>query len=395
VRSVRLPRPLALLVALPLVLAVGLALLPYAGARFYRFDATTPFTGAQWHNPYAGLDTAAGRWRQANFHAHSRAWGGLTHGGGTPDAVLAHYRTMGYDIAALSNYFAPLPAPPGDSTFVPAYEHGLNVRKTHRLVLGARTVDWFDFPLGQSVHQKQQVLSRLRESGALVALTHPALRDGHTAADVRTLADYDLIEVLNHFVTSDAVWDAALTAGRLAWLIANDDGHDAAKPWEMGVAWTMLFTASTHAESTYAALRTGRSYGVRGSGGHADLALTEVAMVADTLGVRYRGGAATVRVIGDGGRLIASIASTGTAQVPLPAWTHYARVVIEGPTTALWLNPVVRWDGQTLPVTVARVDLRRTWAYRGLLAIACAAIVARWRPARRRLPVRESGPVAA
>jgi hypothetical protein len=374
-------RRLGAVLLLPCMLMLG----PYVTACFYEFDASTPFAGQQWYNPYATLDAQAGRWRQTNFHAHSQAWGGLTDGRSTTSAMHARYRAMGYDVAALSNYHAPEPVAPHDSTAVSAYEHGWNVFKTHQLVIGARRVVWLDFPLGAWMHQKQQLLSALRGSGALVALVHPALRNGHTIEDMRVLADYDVIEVLNHFITSDSLWDAALTAGRLPWIIAGDDAHDANGHGETGVAWTMLFTSSTHAESTYAALRTGRSYGVRGHGGKADLSLAGVAMRGDTLVVHHHGAPAVLRVIGDGGREIAVQRSTGSANVPLPAWAHYARVVLTSDSSAIWLNPVVRWDGRALPVASARLDVRRTFAYRTLLLLCALSVASRLSPARRRI----------
>jgi hypothetical protein len=371
-----------------ITMVVGGAVLgPYVLSSFYQFDAATPFSGAHWFNPYEGVDANNGTWRQANFHAHSVAWGGVTDGRSKPAALLARYRAMGYGIAALSNYHAPHTVAADDSTAVSAYEHGWNVFKTHQLVIGARRVVWLDFPLGGWVHQKQQLLSTLKESGAVVALAHPALRGGHTAADMRVLADYDVIEVLNHFVTSDSLWDVALTAGRLSWILAGDDSHDAEGTGETGVAWTMLLTNSTHAESTYTALRTGRSYGVRGYGGRADLSLDRVTMRGDTLEVSHRGARAAVRVIGDGGRVIDRVMSAGTVHVRIPQWAHYARVVIESDGSALWLNPVVRWDGRALPVASARLDVRRTVAYRGLLAMCAAAVLWRLGPVRRRRAV--------
>jgi hypothetical protein len=394
-RRTRWWRGLAAVCGAPLVVVLGVAVLPYLGTTFHQFDAALPFTGPHWFNPYANLPDTLGRWRQANFHAHSVAWGGVTDGHSTPTALLSRYRAMGYDVAALSNYHAPMPAPPGDSTFVSAYEHGWNVRKTHRLVLGAQRVVWRDHAFGGTVHQKQQLLSSLRASGAVVALAHPELRGGHTVSDVRLLADYDLIEVLNHFVTSDTLWDAALTAGRLPWILAGDDSHDAEGHGETGVAWTMLFTSSTHAESTYAALRTGRSYGVRGHGGRADLALVGVTMHGDTLHLLHRGAPAQLQIVGDSGRVIATMPTVGQARVVIPPWAHYARAVLTSETSALWLNPVVRWDGRALPVASAPVDVRRTLAYRTLLLLCALSVAWRLSPAQRRRRVAEPAGDAA
>jgi len=82
---------------------LGIAVAPYAMCPVYRFPAPAPFSGAAFYNPYADAPPGSA-WRTANFHAHGRAWGGLTEGRQTDSAVVAKYRALGYDIAGVSDY---------------------------------------------------------------------------------------------------------------------------------------------------------------------------------------------------------------------------------------------------------------------------------------------------
>ena len=136
VRATARSRALMILRGTGVMLALVLlaAALPSLAVPVYRFPAPAPFAGAQWHNPYAGMDAAL-PWRTVNLHAHSAAWGGVTHGAGTPDEVRNAYRRLGYDAVAVSNYHRVDTAPGAGALAV--YEHGMNVPKAHVLVLGA------------------------------------------------------------------------------------------------------------------------------------------------------------------------------------------------------------------------------------------------------------------
>ncbi len=124
---------------LVLVVLIGL---PYACSPVYRFPEPAPFAGTQFYNPYAGL---RGAWKRVNLHAHGTAWGGLTNGQQASEDVVRTYRALGYDLAGVSNYHA-IAAHDGVDT-LPLYEHGYNISKRHQLAIGARRVEWLDFPL--------------------------------------------------------------------------------------------------------------------------------------------------------------------------------------------------------------------------------------------------------
>ena len=78
-----------------------LILFLYSGTTFFDFAETKPFSGTNIYNPYESLPAQA---YKANFHAHSKAWGGITHGSDTDQKVIDAYINKGYDLACLSNY---------------------------------------------------------------------------------------------------------------------------------------------------------------------------------------------------------------------------------------------------------------------------------------------------
>jgi 1-acyl-sn-glycerol-3-phosphate acyltransferase len=373
---------------------LGIAAL-YVACPFYLEPDTQPFRGARWYNPYADINVRDGRWHDANFHAHAVAWGGITNGRQASREVAARYRMLGYDIVGISDYHvSPARQPRG---VFPVYEHGWNIQKAHRLVLGAGPVSYLDYPLGQNRHQRQHVLDRLRANAPLIAVAHPRLRRGHPAEVLPRLAGYDLMEVFNHFTPpADAEWDAALSAGHPIWLLANDDSHDVDASGETGVSRTRVFSRDASPASVIEALRAGRAYGVHGPSGARALMLLSQRISGDTFEIRVRGPLRAVRIVGTNGVVRAEhvvTRATPMSEVVLRWAAHqddtYLRAVAIGDDGALlYTNPVIRWNGLALPHAVAQIDRPRTMLWRASWAIALFWVVAfastgrqaTWRP---------------
>jgi 1-acyl-sn-glycerol-3-phosphate acyltransferase len=364
-----------------LALLVGVSLL-YAQTPMYEFAPRTPFQGRQWYNPYADLGTGDRRWYRANLHAHSTAWGRMTAGRNAPADVVARYRALGTEIIGVSNYHAATER--REAGTFPVYEHGWNVRKAHRLALGATAVDWFDYPLGATRHQQQHLIDRVHASAALVALAHPALRNGYSPDDLRRLANYELLEVLNHFLPpADSAWDAALSGGRPVWLLAGDDSHDIAGTGETGTNYTQVLATGRTDGDVIDALRAGRTVGVRALRHQGTLELVQLGMRGDTLQFTVRGHLHAVRVIGQGGALRAHWMRMGdpsdtvmTLQAIAAARDGYLRVVAEGPAQWLYTNPVVRWNGTSFADGLAVPHGPRTALYRATWVVAYAWLTA-------------------
>jgi Protein of unknown function (DUF3108) len=348
----RLPRHIAFRALASLrgvaIVALSVLLLPYVFVPVYMFHSPTPFSGATLYNPYGDIGAT---WQRANFHAHSRAWAGLTSGTQSPDEVRAAYLARQYDIIGISNYHQ-LTRARGDSTFLPIYEHGFSIRKSHQLIIGARQIVGLDFPLWQTSQAKQYILARLRDSAALTAIVHPYLRTGYTMAQLPLLSGYDLLEVRSHWADASAWWDAVLSTGNPIWAIGNDDMHDITKPREMGVVWTEVNASSAEPAAVISALRRGHMYVVAGSLVDSLAKLESVVVRGDTITTRFDRVVDSARVLVDGGLVRATRAGVREIAYVLSPMDHYARVVARSAGSTLILNPVIRSAGQPVPFTV-------------------------------------------
>ncbi len=329
--------------------ALSVLVLPYVVVPMYATHEPTPFAGATLFNPYAA---SGPRWQRANFHAHSRAWGGLTSGRQAPAEVRGAYRALGYDVIGLSNYHQ-IARVAGDSNFVPVYEHGFSIRKTHQLVIGAREIVGMDFPLWQTTSARQYLLHRLRDTAALTAIVHPYMRLGYDTTELATLGGFDLLEVRSHWNDASAWWDAVLTAGNPVWAIGNDDSHDVTRPKEIGVVWTMVNAPTARANDIIAAMRRGNMYVVSVAPGTIAPQLESQILLGDTLVVRFTQPMQQIRVISDSGAVRAETKGLAEIRHPIASSDHYARVVGTTASATIYLNPVVRVDGTPAPWAAA------------------------------------------
>ncbi len=348
-----------------------IAALPYFFSPIYSFPAPQPFAGPDIWNPYDGVDST---WLLANLHAHGASWAGLTNGQQSDDAVVQAYKQHGYDVAVISDYQR-IAAFDGVPT-LPAYEHGYNVTKTHQLVLGARDVEWLDFPLLQWTSQKQFVIDRLKAKADLVALVHPSARRAYTEDDLQHLTNYRLFEVVNGRFPADELWDAALSSGHFASAIGDDDTHDVSDPHRMAVAWTMIDAASTGTAALVDALARGHSYAVSATSGTStrnDAVLSGVDVAGGRLTVSIAGPPATFTFIRQNGDIRKTVDGATSAWYDIAPDDAYVRTEIRTPNILMYLNPVVRYDGTHLPAFSPRVDVGATWLVRLALAVACVA----------------------
>ena len=367
------------LVRLTLVVAV-LVLLPYAWAPVYDFPTPAPFSGSQFLNPYAA---APGHWKRANFHAHGRAWFGLTSGAQPSSEVVQHYHQLGYDVAGISDYqhiaaFNGVNSPP-------VYEHGFNIGKSHQLAIGAHAVEWFDLPLWQSHSNQQYIIDRVRAKTDLVTLNHPNTRDAYDEETVRTLTGFDLIEVANGPFTDESAWDAALSSGRPVWSVGNDDTHDIEDTRRTAAAWTMIDAPTTDIGDIVDALRDGRSYTVLRTGaiGAANgTRLSSLDVNGHTMTVTIDGAPSTLSFIGADGAVRHVERDATTASYSFTDADPYVRVVVTTPQAMLFLNPVIRWDGSHLPRPVATVNASLTWTQRGAAVLLLGMLLLKLWPRR-------------
>lgn len=358
-----------------LLTLVALLLLPYARSAVYRFPPPTTFAGNQFYNPYADLKPD---WQRANFHAHGRAWSGMTSGAQTNEDVVKEYHALGYAVAGISNYqHISRPEP----TSIPIYEHGYNLGKRHQLAIGARRVEWFDFPFLQSTHHQQLVLDLVGKTAELVAIAHPSIRTAYSAADLKQLTGYQLLEVVNGPFADDWPWDMALSSGHPVWGLANDDSHDVTEVRRRAMAWNMVNASTTSEADIIAALRGGHFYAVMRLDEKPAADLTSIAAIEfkdGTLTLRCTGALPDAfEFFGQDGIIKKTVRDSLTASYTFRESDSYVRALIWTPRHAFYLNPILRWDGARLPAPAARIDQLATWLLRlSLVAVGALAAVA-------------------
>ncbi len=229
----------------------------------YKFPEAVSFTGDKFYNPYKDYDNT--HYYRANFHGHSRLGGGLTNGrANSEEDVFKAYRDLEYGFATVSNYHHITSKPPYyDFPYVPAQEYGINIFKTHLLLIGTKRKEYFDQPLWQGADTIQYRINRVKPYNEIVTLAHPAFVNGIEVDYMAQITGYDLMEVVNTFAHSVSHWDKALSSGRPAFLLASDDTHNVFRNTDIGRNITMIpLNPDTEADKLYDTLKSGAAYAV-------------------------------------------------------------------------------------------------------------------------------------
>ena len=354
----------------------------YAIAPVYQFPEYKSFAGDKIYNPYRDTDSSV--WKKGNFQVQSRVWGGITDGRtNSNEAIQTIYGLLGYDIIVTSDYMKINRFGEDEPGYIPTYEHGYGIRKTHQVCIGSEKVNWVDYPFYTNKHHKQHILNILRKNNQIVAIAHPSLRGGHTLEDMRILTNYDLIEVLNELKSSIEHWDAALSSGHRAFILSNDDAHDIFDPSEVGRKCTFVNAPSGRGPEVIQALKRGRAYGmdigytpgsdfVERAEIHKYLPqLDWVRVVKDTLLVKVSKKAKLISFIGQNGIIKSTVADTNQAMYKItPSDTYIRTEIAYNDRTIMYLNPVFRYSGAApADPEMPTIDQSKTWVQRGVALI--------------------------
>ena len=310
---------------------------------FYK-EKNTPFSGGYLYNPYKDYSKKT---LKANFHAHSKAWLNLTNGAQAPDEIYRHYKNSGYDIISLSNYMK-ISRDMTSPDYIPVYEKGINIRKSHQLVIDSKKVTLPEFSLFQNYHTQQQVLNKLRLNGGLIALAHPDLMKGYKEEDMKYLKGYDFIEVLNNYKTSLNIWDAALSSGNPAWILADDDCHDINRPGCSFNNWTRIGTSVQAKGEILNALERGCHYGVRNPDHNETNFLDSCVVKNNDLRVYFREKTDRIAFISDNGAVRKEVFNETFAIYKIEQTDSYVRVEAKTGDELIYLNPIIRYNGYQL-----------------------------------------------
>ncbi len=326
--SVKLLLSLVLLVLL-------IAAFCYAQTTVFRFPVIPVFSGGQIYNPYQNW---GGNTINSNFHAHTKAYGGVTDGQDGLQELKEYYYSQGIGSPGISNYFSCT-----DSEPIRIYEHGMSVHKAHKLAINPDREVYFDYPFYQNTSQKQDIVNRIRKQNGLVVIAHPNMRKGHTEEDMQKIVGYHFTEIRSYHANAQKEWDAALASGKLSWLMANDDAHGIKKQ-PPGKFYNVVMADSVG--GILESMLAGKHYGAEKFKDTVDIALQHIQVANDTVFFDFGANTKYTVAILDGVKK--DTIQGGIGSYVFPKESGYVRFVAESDQAKLFTNPLVRNDGKGL-----------------------------------------------
>jgi hypothetical protein len=239
-----------------------LAVNQYLFCSSFSFNDPVPFAGNKLYNPYENANSSY--WKKCNFHAHSNAWNGVTNGHGSPEDVRKAYDSLGYDLSLVTDYQRIDKSAKGNPDYIPAYEHGYNISKSHQMIIGDPKITWADYMFPQTRSNKQRLLNLIsRDPESLVIINHPESRHAYTKEDMKYLTNYNCIELLSMFGGALPEWDAALSAGKPVFLMASDATHNVFNKHSIGRYCTWVNADTVNIKKVIGAMKKGCSYAMK------------------------------------------------------------------------------------------------------------------------------------
>lgn len=339
---------------------------------FYK-EKNIPFSGDYFYNPYNDFSQNT---LKANFHTHSKENKRKDQNVHSARNVYDHYKNQGYDIISLSNYQM-ISTDTTTNNYIPVYEHGYNIFKSHQLVLNSTKVTYFDFSLLQNYDTQQQVINKLRLKGGLIALAHPGLFGAYNEKTMKYLKGYDFIEVLNNYNVSESVWDAALTSGYPAWILADDDCHDISRPNLSFNNWTRIGAKGQSNEEIILSLKKGCHYGVRNLNHTEENYLDSCIVAENEISVYFQTKADKITFVSDNGLIRKEFINVASAVYNISQQDSYVRIEAQNGDQLIYLNPIIRYNGYQLTYNngFALINTTATFLFRILVILYSVSIL--------------------
>ena len=357
-------RILLKLVGSLILFVLFVASLFYINTTIYNFPEPKAFLGEKIFNPYENLPDSSYR---ANFHAHTVAWKSVTNGHNSEQDVFEEYTKRGYDIAGISNYHKiSTYGKQFTDLYVPVYEHGYNIFKSHYLAINSPKVSYFDYPLYQLTSHKQKIIENIKANGAMIAMAHPKFAGGRYFSDMQHLVGYEFTEVLNHYRVSEEHWDAALSAGRLTWIMGDDDTHDLVKEPTFRI-WNIIYSNERHPDSVMQSMRRGQNYAIWSHNGLCDNSLESCSVDSSEVSFCLSEKADSIVLKGQNGKVLKKVMDSYAISYPMRDEDTYVRMVAYNVNSHLYTNPIIRMNGNTVPLNSnvkAEENFIKTWLFR-------------------------------
>lgn len=183
---------------------------------------------------------------------------------------------------------------------------------------------------------------------------------------MKYLKGYNMIEVFNHFGDSSRIWDAALSSGYPAWIIADDDCHNIDEPSQVIYGWTRISSYARTREAVLDALKKGCEYGVRNRSHQEINFLDSCIVTGNIIKVYFKSVADRITFVADNGSIRKEFKNAAHAEYTISEHDSYVRVEAETGPELIYLNPVIRCKTDPLTVTNAypSVNLKLTICFR-------------------------------
>ena len=373
-----------------LLMVVLLAIVMTSFSLVYNFQKPTPFSGNDIFNPYRNLDTAH-CWKRANFHTHTRVDGLLNECNYTPEQTLEFYDQLGYDIVTFSNHNALTSHPTDSSLQVNLYEHGYNLCKFHKLVFGSSRVWHFDNLLPIFTSQKQFQIEQLKQQGDIIVLNHPLRTNSLSNNQLEKIGGYNIIELDSGKSTENSYWDAALSAGRYSFGIANDDLHHPDRTRAIAIRCNLLCTPTAEYNDICTTLLDGCYYSMRvpdygdgdweqkrGQNRHLPY-IRNIGLNNNNIFITLSEAADSIKVTGQGHRTLAVAYNTDTlgyAMAPTESYGRFTAYFADG--EVIYSNPFARYDSNSSDSpfsTTYSINILLTVLYNLIVALLAALLV--------------------
>ena len=377
-------------VIVSLLMVALLAIVMTSFSLVYDFQKPTPFSGNDIFNPYRNLDTAH-CWKRANFHTHTRVDGLLNECDYTPEQTLEFYDQLSYDIVTFSNHNALTSHPTDSSLQVNLYEHGYNLCKFHKLVFGSSKVWHFDNLLPIFASQKQFQIEQLKQQGDIIVLNHPLRTNSLSNNQLEKIGGYNIIELDSGKSTENSYWDAALSAGRYSFGIANDDLHHPDRTRAIAIRCNLLCTPTAEYNDIRTTLLDGCYYSMRvpdygdgdweqkrGQNRHLPY-IRNIGLNNNNIFITLSEAADSIKVTGQGHRTLAVAYNTdslGYAMAPTESYGRFTAYFAEG--EVIYSNPFARYDSNSSDSpfsTTYSINILLTVLYNLIVALLAALLV--------------------
>lgn len=357
------------------VLIVLIAVLVFMTASpIYRFAEPATFQGDSIYNPYSSFDSSLG-WKKSNFHTHTKVDIGINECPYYSDTVWNDYKKYGYDILGFSNHNALTEFPDDASRQIWLYEHGYNPLKFHKLVFLPENeyfepdVFFYDNILPIFPSQKQFMFDLLRRDADFVVFNHPDRTLCVSTEDMQKLTGYRFIEAFSGKPTKMRHWDEALSSGHYSYCLLNDDCHFSGHPRKIAIRCSWLNTPSYSYKDVKKTLLAGCYYsmtlpewaeGTPEEPGFYERFFPEekiennltlpriedISLSRDTIKIALSEPTLYIKVLGNGGRILDSLADVSSTAFVLSRNEPYARMEIAFPEgVKIFTNAFARYDG--------------------------------------------------